>query len=125
MKTPLSYRAAPPLLVAAGYVDHLWASAAVGVLHSTVWEYGVEGWNETPSVSDLVFTPISGLALGELRYGLYHASKNRWYLRALFDPVAELEMLIMGMGRSSGHVNLASAPTEQAPSAELSASPTP
>ncbi|ACY15012.1 DUF3943 domain-containing protein [Haliangium ochraceum] len=39
-----------------------------GVIQSTVWEYLVEGWNETPSLWDLVYTPLAGVAIGEMRY---------------------------------------------------------
>lgn len=41
-----------------------------GAIHSTMWEYAIEGWNETPSLWDLVYTPIGGIILGELRYFL-------------------------------------------------------
>ena len=49
---------------------------AAGALHSTVWEYGVEGWNETPSLWDLLYTPIGGFIMGELRHFLTQRVKR-------------------------------------------------
>ncbi len=67
-----------------------WAASLMGVAHSTVWEYGVEGWNETPSAWDLTYTPIGGAVLGELRYRVLRQGEDRWYVRALADPIGEL-----------------------------------
>ena len=69
------------------------ASFLGGVLHSTVWEYLVEGFNETPSTWDLVYTPIGGAIIGEARY--YLARELEAYdhtfigmgLLAVVDPV--------------------------------------
>ena len=69
------------------------ASFAAGVLHSTTWEYLVEGWNETPSSWDLIYTPIGGAVLGELRYVLakelepWEDTPLGFGLLALIDPV--------------------------------------
>ncbi len=78
-----------------------WGQAfAAGMVHSTMWEYGVEGWNETPSAWDLAYTPIGGLMLGELRYQLTHYLKGlegSWFttgLRIVVDPVHELMQAI-------------------------------
>ncbi len=49
---------------------------AAGAVHSTVWEYGIEGWNETPSLWDLIYTPIGGFLVGELRHQLKRRVKR-------------------------------------------------
>jgi hypothetical protein len=69
-----------------------WFSAALaGAVHSTVWEYGIEGWNETPSAWDLAYTPVGGMLFGELRYHvLAEPEDHPWYVRALVDPLGEL-----------------------------------
>ncbi len=72
------------------------AAAVVGVVHSTLWEYAVEGWNETPSAWDLAFTPVGGWLLGEARYRAWHWLDSRRHRRAariaqtVLDPVGEL-----------------------------------
>jgi hypothetical protein len=37
-----------------------------------------------------MYTPVGGVALGELRYRLHRSYGERWYVRALADPVGEL-----------------------------------
>ncbi len=66
---------------------------------SAIWEYGIEANGTRPSAQDLVYTPLMGLALGELRYGAWTAAgklkrgTERAVLRAVFDPFGELERL--------------------------------
>lgn len=51
-----------------------WGSFLYGFCISTFfWEYGVEAFNETPSVQDLVITPVVGAVLGE---GFYHVKRH-------------------------------------------------
>jgi hypothetical protein len=70
------------------------ASAAVG---SAVWEYGYEASGVRPSALDLVYTPLSGLALGELRHWLYHEVDGlsggpvKTLVHVLMDPLGTLE----------------------------------
>ncbi len=72
------------------------AAAIAGVVHSTLWEYAVEGWNETPSAWDLAWTPVGGWLLGEARYRAWHWLGDRRHrpaaraARILLDPVGEL-----------------------------------
>ena len=60
---------------------------------STLWEYGVEAWHKRPSGVDLLFTPIGGAALGELRYRLTRRARARSnrFVEVLFDPLGALE----------------------------------
>ncbi len=73
-----------------------WEAAIAGLVHSTLWEYAVEGWNETPSAWDLAWTPVGGWLLGEARYAAWHwldGRRHRAWARAgqwLVDPVGEL-----------------------------------
>lgn len=41
-------------------------SFAFSVLHSVLWEYGLEAFAEQPSIQDLVATPFIGAVVGEL-----------------------------------------------------------
>jgi hypothetical protein len=60
---------------------------------SALWEYGFEGNAVRPSALDLVWTPVAGMALGEIRYRVVLAATKRdWVvLRAIFDPFGEIE----------------------------------
>ncbi|MGZ3421462.1 MAG: DUF3943 domain-containing protein [Polyangiales bacterium] len=73
---------------------------------SAVWEYGFEGNAVRPSALDLVWTPIAGMALGEVRYRVVRAAVKRdWgVIRVIFDPFGEIEHVITGKacGRSTG-----------------------
>lgn len=67
-----------------------------GLIQSTIWEYGVEGMHETPSLWDLLWTPSAGAAFGELRYRALRLAQKRsgvfWNsLRVIVDPVGELD----------------------------------
>jgi len=63
---------------------------------SAVWEYGVEVYNARPSANDLVWTPLGGALLGELRFVTWELAGGlprgaRAVLRAVVDPFGELE----------------------------------
>ncbi len=66
---------------------------------SAVWEFGFEANGTRPSLQDLIYTPLMGLAFGELRYAAWTAAGKlkrrgeRRVLRAVFDPFGELERL--------------------------------
>jgi hypothetical protein len=70
---------------------------AFTALGSAVWEYGFEANAVRPSALDLVYTPISGIVLGEARYWGWSAAAGirdrtwRGVLMAVFDPFGELE----------------------------------
>ncbi len=75
-----------------------WGGAfAFAAATSAVWEYGFEGNGVRPSALDLVYTPVMGLALGEVRYqlhrwaGSFRSPGARTTLRAVVDPLGELE----------------------------------
>lgn len=44
----------------------LLASACFNIFHTFLWEYGIEAIMERPSAQDLIITPITGIAFGEL-----------------------------------------------------------
>lgn len=45
---------------------NMWQSFLYSTFVSNVlWEYGIEAFNETPSIQDLVITPVIGSAIGE------------------------------------------------------------
>ncbi|OQB11725.1 MAG: hypothetical protein BWY17_03541 [Deltaproteobacteria bacterium ADurb.Bin207] len=74
-----------------------WLGALAFTAGSTVvWEYGFEANGVRPSAQDLVYTPISGLALGEARFVLWKSASQishptlRSVLRGLVDPFGEL-----------------------------------
>lgn len=64
---------------------------------SAVWEYGYEATGVRPSAQDLIYTPLAGAALGEVRFRLFQAASRlrapgpRKVARALLDPLGELE----------------------------------
>lgn len=64
---------------------------------STAWEYVWEANGAQPSALDLVYTPLSGLLFGELRWLGYRATRQlrspvlRAVLGATLDPFGELE----------------------------------
>jgi hypothetical protein len=70
---------------------------AFTALGSAVWEYGFEASAVQPSALDLVYTPLAGIALGELRYfGWQLASRLghrtwRGVLKSVLDPLGEFE----------------------------------
>ncbi len=49
------------------------ASAGFNIFHTLLWEYGPEAIMERPSYQDLITTPITGIALGEL---FHHLTKK-------------------------------------------------
>ncbi len=73
-----------------------WASLAFTAVGSAAWEYLVEAWHVRPSALDLVWTPLAGMALGELRRAVWqwvaHSPRGaRILVRTLVDPFGELE----------------------------------
>ncbi len=60
---------------------------------STLWEYGFEANGVRPSAQDLIYTPLMGLALGELRYFVWRSARgsSKNVLRAVVDPFGEIE----------------------------------
>lgn len=72
-------------------------SFAFAAATSALWEYGFEGSGVRPSAQDLVYTPLMGLVLGEVRYQIHRAAGSlhepaaRSVVRALVDPFGELE----------------------------------
>jgi len=72
------------------------ASLAFAAASSAVWEYGVEVWNAHPSANDLVWTPLGGALLVELRFTTWELAARlpraaRIVVRAIVDPFGELE----------------------------------
>jgi hypothetical protein len=67
---------------------------------STLWEYGFEANGVRPSALDLVYTPAAGLMLGEGRFQVLRLARGmasgtaRTTLRAIVDPLGELERLL-------------------------------
>lgn len=63
---------------------------------SAVWEYAFEANGVRPSALDLVFTPVSGLILGEARYFGWTAARGirdatlRSIVQGILDPLGEL-----------------------------------
>lgn len=60
----------------------VWQSGLFVALHSTVWEYLIEGSQERPSIQDLILTPVGGVLLGELfNFTTMRLSRNgfTWY----------------------------------------------
>jgi Domain of unknown function (DUF3943) len=74
-----------------------WGGAlAFAAATSAVWEYAFEGNGVRPSAQDLVYTPLMGLALGEVRYLLHRAASQvhspaGTVARVVLDPFGELE----------------------------------
>lgn len=69
---------------------------------STFWEYFVEGLFQRPSSVDLIWTPTAGLIFGELRHRILQWVRTDIYdplwrqtLLFLFDPIGELERLVL------------------------------
>lgn len=73
------------------------AALAFTASATVVWEYGFEANGVRPSAQDLVYTPLSGLVLGEARFRLYQqvtklsSAAARSVLSAVIDPFGELE----------------------------------
>jgi hypothetical protein len=69
---------------------------------SAIWEYGFEASGVRPSALDLVWTPLAGLGLGELRFQVLRASSGirdrtaRGIVRAVFDPFGEIDHALSG-----------------------------
>ena len=64
------------------------ASFAISTLGSVMWEYGVEGFFEPPSRSDLIVTSTLGSFLGEVYYQMFRKIRKssisrKWYGKVL------------------------------------------
>jgi uncharacterized protein DUF3943 len=66
-----------------------WAAALGTVIQSTIFEYTIEGIVETPSLSDLIFTPLLGVPAG---YVLEESSE--WLVDTDFVPAKILAHII-------------------------------
>ena len=71
------------------------------------WEYGIEAFNEIPSIQDLIITPLAGAVIGEAFYVLKRSIVAGGYtlfgskflgnvVAYLIDPVNEVLGLIYG-----------------------------
>lgn len=74
-------------------------SIAFTAAASALWEYGVEVYNARPSANDLVWTPLGGALIGELRFVTWGAAGRlprgwRTVVRAIVDPFGELERAV-------------------------------
>lgn len=75
------------------------------IVSAVLWEYGIECFNEVPSIQDLVITPLAGMVMGECFYRVkriivandYHLFGS-WFLGHLVawlvDPINEFVGLI-------------------------------
>lgn len=80
---------------------------AFTALASAAWEYGVEAFHQRPSAIDLVWTPLAGALVGELRHRGWRALRgdsraparglNRVLMFAL-DPFGETERAALHSG---------------------------
>lgn len=74
-----------------------WQALLFTGMASATWEYAVEASGTRPSALDLVYTPLSGLVLGEARFWTWRAARAlspgpvRTTLSALVDPLGDLE----------------------------------
>jgi hypothetical protein len=79
-----------------------WESFGFSVFMSTVfWEYGLEAFAETPSIQDLIITPIVGSLMGELAFSaiekieenkgmLWGSNRMGSIASALLDPAGSM-----------------------------------
>jgi hypothetical protein len=67
---------------------------------SATWEYAVEAFHKRPSAFDLIWTPVFGALLGELRFGAHRLLRGdrsappplgKAVLLIAIDPLGELE----------------------------------
>ena len=84
---------------------------------AVLWEYGIECFNEVPSVQDLVITPLAGMVVGECFYRIKRAIVNNnyhlfssWFLGHLVawivDPINEFVSLFAGNPCKNRHVTM-------------------
>lgn len=71
-------------------------AALLATAGRAVWEYGYEANGVRPSALDLVYTPLAGAVLGEMRYWAYRGAAvlpgvPKAVLRGLMDPFGEVE----------------------------------
>jgi hypothetical protein len=69
------------------------AALAFTAAGAVVWDYVFEAGGVRPSLFDLVYTPLAGMALGELRYRIW--SNGSPLLRALVDPFGSFERAVL------------------------------
>jgi hypothetical protein len=72
------------------------AAMALTAASSAVWEYGYEASGVRPSALDLVYTPVSGVVIGETRYWLIQQARTltpgwRRFVTVVLDPFGEAE----------------------------------
>ena len=72
------------------------------VAAATSWEYLIESWFQQPSLLDLLWTPLAGSIIGELRFrilnGTFKNIKRRFWdvVWALtIDPLGQLEHVLL------------------------------
>ena len=87
------------------------------IVSALLWEYGIECFNEIPSVQDLVITPLAGMVMGECFYRIkriivandYHLCGS-WFLGHLVawivDPINEFVGLITGNPCKNRHITM-------------------
>ena len=69
-----------------------WGGALVfATAASVAWEYAFEGNGVRPSAFDLVYTPLAGAVLGELRHLVLRSVAPRSPVRWIVDPLGEGE----------------------------------
>lgn len=66
-------------------------SLAFAAATSALWEYAFEANGVRPSAQDLVFTPLAGIALGEVRFLVHRAARSAPVVRWVVDPFGEIE----------------------------------
>lgn len=73
---------------------------AFTAVSSAAWEYGYEANGVRPSALDLVYTPLSGLVLGEVRHWAYREAGKmpdgfiKIVFQGLMDPLGEGERML-------------------------------
>jgi hypothetical protein len=102
---------------------NMWQSLLYATCVSTIgWEFGVEAFNERPSIQDLFVTPLMGSAIGEGFYNIKrHIARHGYRLWGskvvgnvvafIIDPVNEVVGLFAGndarrMGRRKVEVSM-------------------
>lgn len=71
-----------------------WEAALITVTNSAIWEIFAE--TDTPSINDIIVTPMGGITLGEIFHRLHFATKDVPILPFLFSPMDSLNTLITG-----------------------------
>lgn len=81
---------------------HPLAAFLFAAFSSWTWEYLWEGWFQQPSAIDLMWTPVGGSLIGEMRYRIAKALRGRTRARGLravarfaIDPLGEMERALL------------------------------